>query len=54
MGSNFGELDNDGFLDFYVGTGDPDLRALMPNRMFRCVNGEHFEEVTASGRFGHL
>jgi hypothetical protein len=54
MGSNFGDLDNDGYLDFYVGTGDPDMRALMPNRMFRNVNGTHFEEVTASGGFGHL
>ncbi len=54
MGSNFGDLDNDGYLDFYVGTGDPDMRALMPNRMFRNVNGTHFQEVTASGSFGHL
>lgn len=54
MGSNFGDLDNDGYLDFYVGTGDPDMRALMPNRMFRNVNGTHFQEVTASGGFGHL
>ena len=23
MGSNFGDLDNDGYLDFYLGTGDP-------------------------------
>ncbi|MFO7847233.1 MAG: CRTAC1 family protein [Balneolaceae bacterium] len=54
MGSNFGDLDNDGYLDFYVGTGDPDLRALMPNRMFRNIEGEFFGEVTASGGFGHL
>jgi hypothetical protein len=54
MGSNFGDLDNDGYLDFYVGTGDPDMRALMPNRMFRNAHGSHFEEVTASGGFGHL
>ncbi len=54
MGSNFGDLDNDGWLDFYVGTGDPDLRALMPNRMFRNDNGIRFLEVTASGGFGHL
>lgn len=54
MGSNFGDLDNDGYLDFYAGTGDPDPRALMPNRMFRNVRGERFEEVTASGGFGHL
>ncbi len=54
MGSNFGDLDNDGHLDFYVGTGDPGIRAIMPNRMFRNVNGSRFEEVTTSGGFGHL
>ena len=25
MGCNFGDFDNDGFLDFYLGTGDTDL-----------------------------
>jgi len=54
MGSNFGDLDNDGYLDFYAGTGDPDMRALMPNRMFRNIKGKQFGEVTASGGFGHL
>lgn len=54
MGCNYGDLDGDGWLDFYVGTGDPDLRALMPNRMFRNVEGSYFEEVTAAGGFGHL
>ena len=54
MGCNFGDLDYDGWPDFYVGTGDPNLRALMPNRMFRNVSGKQFDEVTASGGFGHL
>ncbi len=54
MGSNFGDLDNDGFPDFYVGTGDPDFRSLMPNRMFRNNRGKQFREVTSSGGFGHL
>ncbi|MDZ7694093.1 MAG: CRTAC1 family protein [Balneolaceae bacterium] len=54
MGSNFGDLDNDGYLDFYIGTGDPDFRSLMPNRMFRNDGGKQFQEVTESGGFGHL
>lgn len=54
MGSNFGDLDNDGWLDFYVGTGNPDLRSVIPNRMFRNVNGRRFEEVTLPGGFGHI
>lgn len=54
MGSNFGDLDNDGWLDFYLGTGEPDLAALMPNRMFRNDGGKRFQDVTTSGGFGHL
>jgi hypothetical protein len=54
MGANFGDLDNDGWLDFYVGTGNPDLRSVIPNRMFRNVEGRRFEEVTLEGGFGHL
>jgi len=53
MGSNFGDLDNDGWLDFYVGTGDPDYRQIMPNRMFRNT-GAGFVEVTGAGGFGVL
>jgi len=54
MGSNFGDLDNDGWQDFYVGTGDPDFRTLIPNRMFRNTGDGRFTEVTAPGGFGHL
>jgi hypothetical protein len=54
MGANFGDLDNDGWLDFYVGTGNPDLRSVIPNRMFHSVGGRRFEEVTLDGGFGHI
>ena len=54
MGANFGDLDNDGWLDFYAGTGDPVLSSLMPNRMFRNDGGRVFQDVTTSGGFGHL
>jgi hypothetical protein len=54
MGINYGDLDNDGWLDFYAGTGDPDLGTLIPKRMFRNHNGAYFDEVTTTGDFGHL
>ena len=54
MGCNFGDLDNDGFLDFYLGTGYPGYDGLMPNVMYRNRKGELFEDVTYAGRFGHL
>ncbi len=54
MGCNFGDLDNDGWLDFYVGTGDPDFATLLPNRMFRSDGGKRFQDVTTSGGFGQL
>ncbi len=54
MGVNFGDLDNDGWQDFYVGTGAPDFRALVPNRMFLNAGDGTFHDVTTSGGFGHL
>ena len=54
MGANFGDLDNDGCLDFYLGTGQPNLAYLIPNRMFRNDQGKAFQDVTTSGGFGHL
>jgi hypothetical protein len=54
MGGNFGDLDNDGWLDFYVGTGNPDLSVLIPNRMFHNDGGRRFQDVTTSGGFGQL
>jgi len=54
MGANFGDLDNDGWLDLYVGTGAPDLSALVPNQAFRNDGGQRFQDVTTAGGFGHL
>lgn len=53
MGNNFGDLDNDGWNDIYLGTGKPDLTSLIPNRMFRNVNGQRFEDITMNG-FGQI
>lgn len=54
MGANFGDLDNDGYLDCYFGTGDPHFGTLVPNRMFRNAGGLQFQDVTTSGGFGHI
>jgi len=54
MGANFGDLDNDGWLDFYLGTGNPDLETIVPNRMFRNAEGKFFQDITTSGGFGNL
>jgi FG-GAP-like repeat/ASPIC and UnbV len=54
MGSNFGDIDNDGFLDFYLGTGLPGYSALIPNLLFKNVDGRRFEDVTSASGTGHL
>lgn len=54
MGANFGDLDNDGYLDFYLGTGDVAYSEILPNVMFRNNAGRAFTNVTMAGGFGHL
>ena len=54
MGANFGDLDNDGWLDFYLGTGFPEYEGLVPNAMYRNRGGTGFSNVTTAGGFGHL
>jgi len=54
MGSNFGDIDNDGYLDFYLGTGNPPFTALIPNKLFKNIDGKRFMDVTTSARVGNL
>lgn len=54
MGSNFGDINNDGYLDFYLGTGSPEYHQLMPNVMYLNQQGQRFADVTTAGGFGHL
>lgn len=54
MGSNFGDIDNDGYLDMYLGTGNPDYKSLIPNKLFRNMGNGTFADVTVSGRVGNL
>jgi tetratricopeptide (TPR) repeat protein len=54
MGANFADVDNDGWLDFYLGTGDPELSTLTPNELYWNDGGRRFLNATASADVGHL
>ena len=54
MGANFGDIDNDGFLDIHLGTGNPSYASLLPNVLLRNREGKSFVDVTASSGTGEL
>jgi hypothetical protein len=54
LGCNFADFDNDGYLDLYLGTGAASYSMLVPNRMFKNIDGRRFADVTMSSSTGHL
>jgi tetratricopeptide (TPR) repeat protein len=54
MGSNFGDIDNDGFLDIYLGMGTPSYASVAPHVLLRNKAGKSFVDVTASSGTGEL
>ena len=54
MGANFGDFDNDGYPDIYLGTGFPAFNALAPNVAYRNDRGGSFSNVTFSAGLGHI
>ena len=44
----------DGFLDFYLRTGNPSFASLLPTVLLRNRGGTSFVDITASSGAGHL
>jgi tetratricopeptide (TPR) repeat protein len=54
MGINYGDVDNDGYLDIYLGNGDPAFSSVVPHVLLRNDGGKKFVDITASSGTGEL
>jgi tetratricopeptide (TPR) repeat protein len=54
MGANFGDVDNDGFQDIYLGTGGPEYGFLLPKVLLRNNEGKSFVDISSSAGIGDL
>ncbi len=54
MGSNFGDVNNDGFPDIYLGSGSPSFAAELPHVLLLNKEGKSFVDITASSGTGEL
>ena len=54
MAAQFGDVDNDGYLDIYLGNGGPPMDTYEPNVLFRNQGDGTFVDITSSAGVGNL
>ena len=54
MAGNFGDVNNDGYLDMYLGMGSPSFASMSPHELLLNQGGKSFVSVTASSGTGEL
>jgi hypothetical protein len=54
MGANFGDVDNDGYLDIYLGNGAANWGDMIPKTLLRNDEGKSFTDITTSSGTGDL
>lgn len=54
MAAQFGDVDNDGYLDIYLGTGAPPMDTYEPNVLLRNTGTGTFVDITDSAGVGNL
>ncbi|HKY32712.1 MAG TPA: FG-GAP-like repeat-containing protein [Candidatus Polarisedimenticolia bacterium] len=54
MAAGIADLDNDGYQDIYLGTGNPEIQRMEPNIFYRNQQGESFRDLTRTSGLGAL